>query len=77
MDTILDILDELKPGVDWRGRTDLVDGRELDSLTIISLVAELEDAFDVVVPAVEIVPENFNSLEGIWALVRRLREQGL
>ncbi|HJF45656.1 phosphopantetheine-binding protein [Thermophilibacter provencensis] len=77
MDTILDILDELKPGVDWRGRTDLVDGRELDSLTIISLIAELEDAFDVVVPAVEIVPENFNSLEGIWALVRRLREQGL
>ena len=77
MDAILDILDELKPGVDWRGRTDLVDGRELDSLTIISLIAELEDAFDVVVPAVEIVPENFNSLEGIWALVRRLREQGL
>ena len=77
MDTILDIRDELKPGVDWRGRTDLVDGRELDSLTIISLIAELEDAFDVVVPAVEIVPENFNSLEGIWALVRRLREQGL
>lgn len=77
MDTILDILVELKPGVDWRGRTDLVDGRELDSLTIISLIAELEDAFDVVVPAVEIVPENFNSLEGIWALVRRLREQGL
>lgn len=77
MDTILDILDEFKPGVDWRGRTDLVDGRELDSLTIISLIAELEDAFDVVVPAVEIVPENFNSLEGIWALVRRLREQGL
>ena len=77
MDTILDSLDELKPGVDWRGRTDLVDGRELDSLTIISLIAELEDAFDVVVPAVEIVPENFNSLEGIWALVRRLREQGL
>ena len=77
MDTILDILDELKPGADWRGRTDLVAGRELDSLTIISLIAELEDAFDVVVPAVEIVPENFNSLEGIWALVRRLREQGL
>ena len=76
MDTILDILDELKPGVDWRGRTDLVDGRELDSLTIISLIAELEDAFDVVVPAVEIVPANFNSLEGMWNMVQRLREAG-
>ena len=77
MDTILDILDELKPGVDWRGRNDLVDSRELDSLTIISLVAELEDAFDVVGPAVEIVPESFNSLDGIWSLVCRLREQDL
>ena len=77
MDAVLDILEELKPGVDYRTRTDLVDSRELDSLTIISLVAELEDTFDVARTAVEIVPENFNSLEGIWALVRRLREQGL
>lgn len=77
MDAVLDILEELKPGVDYCTRTDLVDSRELDSLTIISLVAELEDTFDIAVPAVEIVPENFNSLEGIWALVRRLREQGL
>ena len=77
MDAILDILEELKPGVEYRGRTDLVDSRELDSLTIIALVAELEDVFDIAVPAAEIVPENFNSPEGIWALVCRLREQGL
>ena len=77
MDAILDILDELRPGAAIAGRTDLVDSRELDSLTIIALVAELEDVFDVVVPAVEIVPENFNSPEGIWALVCRLRAQDL
>ena len=77
MDAVLDILEELKPGVDYRTRTDLVDSRELDSLTIISLVAELEDTSDVAIPAVEIVPENFNSLEGIWGLVGRLREQGI
>lgn len=77
MDAILDILEELKPGVGYRGRTDLVDSRELDSLTIIALVAELEDVFDITVPAAEIVPENLNSPEAIWALVCRLREQGL
>ena len=77
MDAILDILNELNPDVDYRDRTDLVDSRTLDSLTIIALVAELEDVFDVVVPAVEIVPENFNSPEGIWALVCRLRAQDL
>lgn len=77
MDAILDILNELRPGTDWCGRTDLVDSRELDSLTIIALVAELEDVFDIAIPAVEIVPENFNSLEGMWGMVGRLREQDL
>lgn len=77
MDAILDILDELRTGVDWCGRTDLVDSRELDSLTIIALVAELEDVFDIAIPAVEIVPENFNSLAGMWEMVTRLREEDL
>lgn len=77
MDVILDILDELRPGFDWRGRTDLIDARELDSLIILALVAELEDAFDVAIPAVEIVPDNFNSVEGMWAMVSRLRDADL
>ncbi len=76
MDAILDILNELKPGIDYRTHHDLVDTRELDSLTIITLVSELEDAFDITIPAVEIVPANFNSLEGMWNMVQRLREAG-
>lgn len=76
MDAILDILNELKPGIDYRTRHDLVDTRELDSLTIITLVSELEDAFDITIPAVEIVPQNFNSVAGILAMVDRLRESG-
>ncbi|AEB06563.1 hypothetical protein Corgl_0445 [Coriobacterium glomerans PW2] len=77
MDAILDILEELKPGQDYRGRTDLVDSRTLDSLTIIALVSELEDTFDIVIPAVEIVTDNFNSLDAIWKMVQRLREEDL
>lgn len=77
MDAILDILDELRPGFDWCGREDLIDSRELDSLTILALVAELEDVFDVSIPAVEIVPSNFNSVEGMWAMVSRLRDGSL
>ena len=47
----------------------------LDSLTILALVPELEDAFDVTIPAVEIVPANFNSVQAIDALVARLVEE--
>ena len=77
MDAILDILEDLKPGEDYRTRTDLVDARVLDSLTILALVSELEDAFDIIIPAVEIVPANFNTLSGIWDMVCRLRTADL
>ena len=75
MDAILDILEDLRPGEDYRGRTDLVDARILDSLTILALVSELEETFDIAIPAVEIVPENFNSLAGMQAMVERLRAE--
>ena len=75
MDAILDILEDLKPGEDYRSRTDLVDARVLDSLTILALVSELEEAFDIAIPAVEIVAENFNALEGMGAMVCRLQEE--
>ncbi|OUP11136.1 phosphopantetheine-binding protein [Collinsella sp. An2] len=77
MDALLDILEDLRPGEDYRSRTDLVDARVLDSLTILALVSELEDTFDISIPAVEIVADNFNSLAGMWAMVSRLRDEDL
>ncbi len=75
MDEIVEILESLKPGVDYKTADNLVDSRVLDSLTILALVPELEDAFDVTIPAVEIVPANFNSAQAIDALVTRLVEE--
>ena len=75
MDEIIEILESLKPGVDYETADNLVDSRVLDSLTILALVPELEDAFDVTIPAVEIVPANCNSVQAIDALVTRLVEE--
>ena len=62
--------------MDYASCRDLIDGRYLDSLTILALVAELEEEFDVTVPTVEIVPTNFNSADAIWAMIDRLQEEG-
>ena len=80
MDTqnaVAEILEELCPGEDIRASKALVEDRILTSMTMIALVAELEDAFDIGIPAVEVVVENFNSVEAIAALVDRLREEEL
>ena len=47
----------------------------LDSLAILSLVAELEEEFDIEIPTVEIVPANFNSAKSMWEMIQRLEEE--
>ena len=74
METLLKILAEMRHDVDFEENKELVDIGELDSFDIVSLVGELCDEYDIEIGADEIVPENFNSVEAIWALVQRLQE---
>ncbi len=75
MEKLLAILEDIQPDVDYATCDDLIDGYLLDSLSILALVAELEDEFDITIPAVEITPSNFNSAQRIWAMILRLREE--
>ena len=75
MEKIIDILQDINPDIDYKNRTDLIDAHLLDSLSIISLIAELEDTFDVTIPAVDIIPDNFYSVKAISALIERLHEE--
>ena len=75
MEKLIAILQGLQPGVDYASCRDLIDGRYLDSLTILALVAELEEEFDITIPTVEIIPSNFNSAEAMWAMIERLQEE--
>ena len=74
MESLLKILAEIRPDVDFEVNKELVDCGELDSFDIVTLVGELCDAYDIEIGADEIVPENFNSVEAIMALVTRLQE---
>ena len=42
---------------------------------ILSLVSEIEDAFDIEVSPAELVAENFNSAESLWKMICRLKEE--
>ena len=75
MEELMDILQEFEPGVDFEHCTDLIDGKILNSLEILSLVAEIEDVFDITIPTVEIVPDNFNSAQAMWNMICRLQEE--
>lgn len=74
-ETILGILNDLVDGIDFDTCTTLIDDGLLSSLDILQLIGALNDEFDVSIPAPEIVPENFNSVAAMQALVERLQEE--
>ena len=69
METLLQILNELHPDVDFTAENALIDDGVLDSLDIVTLITEINDKFDVEIPAEEILPENFNSATALYALI--------
>ncbi|MDO4816398.1 MAG: acyl carrier protein [Bacillota bacterium] len=75
MDEILEILEGLDLDVDFETCDTLVDDGILASLDIVSIIAELSEEFDITIPARDIVPENFNSAEAMYAMVRRLMDE--
>ena len=45
METLIEILEDVNEGIDWAHETKLIDDRIIDSLTVISMIADLEEAF--------------------------------
>lgn len=75
MEQLLEILLELHPDVDFETEDGLVDNGILDSLDIVTLITEINDCFDISIPAEEIIPENFNSAEALYELICKLDEE--
>ena len=75
MTELLEILENLHPEVDFDTCTTLIDDKILDSFDIITIISEINEEFDVVIPAEEIIPENFNSAQALYDLVTRLADE--
>lgn len=74
-DTLLNMLSDLHPDVDFESETNLIDNKILDSFDIVSLIADINDELDVAITADKIIPENFNSLDALAKLVAELSDE--
>lgn len=73
-DTLLGILEELRPDVDFKAETALIDDGILSSMDVVAIVSEVADAFDIMVGVEHLIPENFNSVDGIIALIEKIQD---
>lgn len=74
-ETIIGILKEIKPTIDYEKATDLATGHQLDSLDYVQLNMRLSDAFDVTITPIDMVPDNYDSVDKILKMVKTKQEE--
>lgn len=75
MEELLKILNRLHADVDFETQENLIDDMILDSLDIVTLITEINEVFDVVITARDIIPANFNSARALYALIQNLEDE--
>jgi acyl carrier protein len=71
MTRIIEILHSIRPEEDFDASGHFVEEGLLDSFDVITLVAELDRTFMISIEGVDILPENFKSVDTIVSLVRK------
>ena len=69
--TLLSVKQGLEKNIDSQS---LITDGLLDSFDIISLITELEEAFDIEIDPEDVVSENFESVDAITALVESCKD---
>jgi D-alanine--poly(phosphoribitol) ligase subunit 2 len=75
MERLLEILESIRPDIDFVNEKKLMDGGFLDSFDIVSIISELDNEYGINVRVTELKPENFNSAEAIMRMVKRLQNK--
>lgn len=68
---IIEILTELRPEFDFTEEVDFIEEGMLDSFDIVSLVDELESHFGIKIQGIDVIPENFSTLDKIESLLKK------
>ena len=68
---IYNMLNELRPEFDFTDSNDFITDGLLDSFDIISLTSMLEEKYNIIIDGLDIVPENFASVNAIELLVNK------
>lgn len=72
---VIKILEDVRADIDFNNLTQkLIDDEMLDSFDIISIVGELNEAFDVDISVDELLPENFNTPDAMVELITKLQQ---
>lgn len=71
---IIKILSELRPEFDFTHEVNFIEEGMLDSFDIVTLVDTIEEEMGVAISGMDVLPENFCSIDAICQTIERNRK---
>lgn len=68
---VLHILNEIRPEFDFSTSSNFIEEGMLDSFDVVSLVTSLDEEFGISIDGMDILPENFSSVDKIVHLLEK------
>ncbi len=68
---ILEILSSIRPEFDFNESSDFIEDGFLDSYDIVSVISAIEDEFGVIIDGLDVIPENFETIDSIVKLIEK------
>ena len=68
---VLEILSNIRPEFDFTEDVNFIEEGMLDSFDVVTLVSDLDATFGISIDGVDIVPENFSSVDAIINLLKK------
>lgn len=73
MDRLYEILEEVRPDVDFRNIKSLVTSNYIDSFDIVTIISYIEDEYSIEIPVEEMIAKNFDSAEAIMEMISEIK----
>lgn len=75
MEQLLKIMEEVRPDIDFGKENGLVDNGIIDSFDIISIVGMIGEQYGIEIGVDDLMPDNFNSAEALYALITSIQNK--
>ena len=72
---LIEILNSVRPDVDFEAEDALIDDEILSSFDIIAMVSEINVQYGIEIRVDDLLPENFNSVDAILELIERMEDE--
>ena len=73
MEKLLKILESIKPGVDFKNNKNMIEEGLIDSFDIVTIIAKINEEFDIEFSVLEVVPENFATVKTLYDTIERIK----